>query len=498
MNALRQDVKLALRMLVKSPGFAAVAVATLALGIGSNTAIFSIVRGVLLRDLPYRDPHRLVVVWEDLLREGNHRFSVAAPNFEDLRARSRSFEGLAAQFGVMYTLSPAGETPEAILSARVTGNYFPLLGARPALGRTLLPSDEIGGKARKVAVLGYALWKRRFGGDPSVVGRTVQLSDVPHEVVGVMAPAFEAPSELKAPNRMAEIWTPMELPPAWNARGIAVFQVLGRLKPGVSANAANAEIGSVARALRREYPQTNENVGLHLIPLSQQLFGDVRPALLVLWGAVGLVLLAVCVNIAHLLLARAGARRREIAIRVALGATRARIVREILVEGCVLAAAGGLLAWVLVLATGSVLLAAAPVQLPRLGEVRPDALVLGFAFLATVLSGLGAALLPALRASAQDPESALRGAEGGGPRAGRLRGALVVSQLALALMLFAGASLLVSTFERLRRFDIGFDPGNVATARMGLPRSRYGEPSRQVAFYRALFDRLEGQPGIVA
>jgi putative ABC transport system permease protein len=499
MTTLLQDLRYSARMLGRSPGFTAVAILTLALGIGANTAIFSVVHGVLLRDLPYRDAPRLVVVWEDLIREGNHRFSVAAPNFEDLSVRSRSFQGLAAQLGAMYSLASAGETPEAVYGARVSGNFFSVLGARPALGRGILPADAERGKAKHVAVLGYALWKRRFGADAGILGRFVRFSDVPHEIVGVMRPDFDPPSQLKAPNQAAEIWTPMDLPPAWNARGIAALQVIGRLRPGISVEKANAEIEGIARALAREYPVTNANIGMHVVPLSRQLLGDVRPALLVLSGAVGFVFIAVCANIAHLLLARAVARRREIAIRVALGASRRRIAAAFLAEGLLLAAAGGTLGWLLVLATRSALIAAAPPNVPRLSQVRPDLAVLAFAFLATLAAGLACALLPAFRAAASDPDSALRDEPtGSGRSAGRLRAILVVSQIALALMLFAGAALLVRTFERLRSFDIGFSAENVITARMGLPRLRYDTPERQLAFFQELFRRLGAEPGIVA
>jgi putative ABC transport system permease protein len=499
MSTLIRDFRYALRTLAKSPGFAAVTVGTLALGIGANTAIFSVVRGVLLRELPYRDARRIVVVWEDLIREGNHRFSVAAPNFEDLRARSRSFEGLAAQLGTGYNLAGAGENPEAVFGAQVTGNFFGVLGARPSLGRGILPADAGNGKPGRVAVLGDALWKRAFGADAGILGRVVRLSDVPFEVVGIMPPDFDAPSQLKAPNRAAEIWTPLDLPPGWNARGVAVLQVFGRLRPGVSVETADAEVGTIARALAAEYPITNGNIGMHAVPLSRQLFGDVRPALLVLSGAVGFVLVVVCANIAHLLLLRAGSRRRETAIRVALGASRRRIVAGVLAEGLVLAVAGGTLAWFLVLATRSALLAAAPPNIPRLTQVRPDAAVFAFAFLATLLCGLASALLPALRASAADPESALREERAASGRsAGRLRAVLVVSQIALALLLFSGAALLVRTFERLRRFDIGFSAANVITARLNLPRSRYDTPERQVAFFQDLFRGLETRPGIVS
>jgi putative ABC transport system permease protein len=498
MSFLR-DLRFAARSLSRTPGFAAVAVATLALGIGANTAIFTVVRAVLLKPLPYRDAERLVVVWEDLIREGNHRFSVAAPNFDDLRRRSRSFEGLAAQLGTGFALTGSGETPEAVLGARVTGNFFSVLGAKASLGRTVVAADETSGKVRNVAVLGHALWRRRFGEARDVVGRTIRLSDVSYEVVGVMPPDFEATSQLKAPTRLSEIWVPLEVPPRWNDRGVAVLQVIGRVRPGVATEAADAEVQSIARTLAREYPATNQNVGMHAVPLPRQIVGDVRPALLVLSGAVGFVLLVACANIAHLLLVRSGSRRRETAIRAALGASRGRIVSAFLAEGLVLAAAGGAVAWLLVSATVSLLVAAAPPDIPRLAEVRPDLPVLGFAFAAAAVAGLASAIIPALRAAREDPEPALRG-EGvaSSPSSGRLRAALVVSQIAIALVLFSGAALLVRTFESLRRFDLGFDPKGVVTARLAIPRSRYDTPEKTSAFYDELFRRLEASPGVSA
>ncbi|MEO8189207.1 MAG: ABC transporter permease [Acidobacteriota bacterium] len=499
MRAFLQDLRYAARTLRRSPGFAAVAIATLALGIGANTAIFSVVRGVLLRPLPYRDADRLVVVWEDLLREGNHPFSVDAPNFVDLKARCRSFSDAAAQMGAGQSLTGGGAAPEALYGARVTGNFFPLLGARPALGRTILPADQQDGRGRTVAVLGHGLWKRRFGASADIIGRTIQLDDVAYTVVGVMPEGFDSPAQWKAPNRAADVWTPLDLPRAWNSRGVAVLQVVARLAPGASLASANAEVAAFARSLGREYPKTNENIGLHAVPLKRQLFGNVGAALWIVSGAVGLVLLVACANIAHLLLVRASSRTREVAIRLALGATRARIISTLLAEGFLLAAAGAALAWAAVSVTTSALVAAAPAEIPRLAEVRPDGSVLVFALAIALFAGLASALLPAIRGSRIAPEPSLRG-EGvaSGRASGRLRAALVVSQVALALLLFSGAALLVRTFEHLRRFDIGFDAARVLTARLPLPKSLYETDQQKLAFFDQLFERLEATPGVAA
>jgi putative ABC transport system permease protein len=386
-----------------------------------------------------------------------------------------------------------------VLGARVTGNFFTVLGAKASLGRTVLPSDEAAGKAKKVAVIGHALWERRFAGSRDLVGKTIRLSDVPYEVVGVMPPDFEMTSQLKAPTRLSEVWVPLEIPPRWNDRGVAVLQVVGRVKPGASVESADAEVRSIAATLAREYPATNANVSMHAVPLPVQTVGDVRPALLILSGAVGFVLVVACANIAHLLLVRSGSRRRETAIRAALGASRWRIISAFLAEGLVLAAAGGALAWFLVTATISLLVAAAPPDVPRLAGVRPDSGVLLFALAAAAVAGIASAILPAFKAAAEDPEPSLRG-EGvaSAPSSGRLRAALVVSQIAFALVLFSGAALLVRTFESLRRFDLGFDPDGVVTARLAIPGARYDTREKASAFYDELLRRVEASPGVAS
>jgi putative ABC transport system permease protein len=491
-----QDLKHAYRSLTRTPAFTAVALATLALGIGANTAIFSVVRGVLLRPLPYRDPGRLVVVWEDLIREENHKFSVAEPNYTDLASRASSFQGFAAQIGRGFALTGAG-APEALIGDQVTGNFFALLGAPPALGRVIQPADEK--ENRRVAVVSHGLWKRRFGGATDLVGRTILLGGDPHVVIGVMPSSFESPAQWKAPQRAAEIWTPLDLPKAWKDRGVAVLQVVGRLRPEVSLARADEEVRAIGAQLARDYPDTNANVGMHAVPLAAQLFGDVRPALLVLAGAAGFVLLVACANLAHLFLARSIARRREMAIRVALGAGRARLIRPLLAEGLLLSVASAALAFLAVSATTETLVRSAPPEIPRLAGIAADLPVLAFAFAAALAAGLAASLLPALRAASADPEKALRSESVASARAsGRFRAGLVVSQVALALVLFAGAGLLIRTFERLRRFDLGFRSEGVVTARMGLPAARYDSAKKRLAFFDELFRRLESAPGIAA
>ncbi|HEY6148584.1 MAG TPA: ABC transporter permease, partial [Thermoanaerobaculia bacterium] len=428
--------------------------------------------------------------------EENHKFSVAQPNFADLASRASGFEGFAAQIGRVFALTGAG-APESLTGDQVTGNFFEVLGARPALGRAIQPADEK--DVRRVAVISDGLWKRRFGADPDIVGRSIVLGGDPHVVVGVMPPGFESPAQWKAPYRSADIWTPLDLPKAWRDRGVAVLQVIGRVKPGLSLARADEEVRGIGRRLAVEYPDTNGNVGMHAVPLAAQLFGDVRPALLVLAGAAGFVLLVACANVAHLFLARSLARRREMAIRVALGAGRARLVRPLVAEGLLLACASAALAFAAVSATTEALVGSAPSEIPRLSGITADMPVFAFAFAAAIAAGLAASLLPALRAASADPERALRSESVASARASsRFRAGLVVSQVSLALVLFAGAGLLVRTFERLRHFDLGFRPEGVVTARVGLPAARYDSSAARLAFFERLFGRLESSPGIAA
>ncbi len=495
MTTLLQDLRFAHRTLVKSPGFAAAAVITLALGIGANTAVFSVVHAVLLRPLPFRDPDRLVVIWEDLFREGNHRFSVAAPNFEDLRAQPGAFETLAAQIPRGANLTGGGD-PEPSRGVGVTGNYFSALGRRAALGRTLVAEDD--SQRRKVVVLSDALWRRRFGADPSAVGRLLHLDGEPFTIIGVMPKDFAAPSHFKAPQDPAEFWIPLDLQPAWNNRATAVLQLIGRLKPGMTLATARDEVGRLARRLAADHPETNAGVRFAVVPIAEQIVGAAAPALRLLVGAVALLLLIACANLSSLLLARAFTRRREIAIRMALGAGRSRLFTQLLTESLLLGLMAGAVALLLFMWGADALRGLAPSSVPRLDGVGLDMWVAVFAAAASLVAGLGFGFAPALEAARLDIRSAMAGARAA--RIGRtdLRGGLVVGQMALALVLLIGAGLMLQAVRRLSAFDMGFRSEGVLSLRIGLPSEKYSTPESRLDFFNDFFGRLERLSGVVA
>jgi predicted permease len=488
MDILRQDLAYALRRLAHAPGFNFVAVATLALGIGANSAIFSVIDAVLLRPLPFPEPDRLVMVSQTW--EGEP--SVYSPqNFLDLAATARSFESLAAFTGGGITLTGRG-APARIEGSAVSASFFDVLRARPVRGRGFLPEENEPGR-NKVVVLSHALWRSRFGGDPALVGQTVDLNRQPHVVVGIAPPDFSYPEG-------NELWTPLEYDGVFrsHSRGAWYLTVIGRLKPGVTVEGARGEVETVAARLARQYPDQNEGVGATVRSLHQALVGPSRMALLVLLGAVGLVLLIACVNVANLLLARAAARETELALRAALGAGRRRLVRQLLTESLVLAVLGGVAGVLLASASLGPLLALQPEGVPRLAEVRIDRSVMAFAAALSVLTGLLFGLFPAWHATATSTAQTLREGSRGllaGPDQ-RLRGGLVVAQIALAMTLLAGAGLLLRSFDRLRRVDPGFRADSALTFRLSLPESAYELEGRRTAFFQDLLARLEALPGV--
>ena len=492
LDALRQDVRYGLRTLRRSPGFTAAALTTLALGIGGNTAIFSIVDAVLLRPLPYADPERLVVAGD---RNADGTLSgVGLATITDWRDRSGSFEQLAMLRLWMPTLIAGGEA-EQLAAARVSWNYFGVLGVRPALGRDFTAADDQEDGWR-VALLGDALWRRRFGADPSVVGRTITLNDQTFRVVGVLPPSFEPLDAQRYFNTAAEVWAPMGNDQAGCRLRCRPILGIGRLKAGVDAEGATAELNGVRDQLRREHPADYAAGAVSVAPMHEALTGRVRTALLVLLAAVAVVLLIACANVANLLLARAVARRRELSLRAALGADRARIFRQLLTEGLLLGiggAAGGVL---LAIAAMRSLVAMAPVTLLRLEHVSVDGRVLLFTVAATLVTSALFGILPAWSAGADDARRALatgaRGTSGGS----RARALLVVADLALALVLLAAAGLMIRTVVSLTRVHPGFDADRILSLQVALTGGQFRDERSLVAYQHVAIERLRALPGV--
>jgi putative ABC transport system permease protein len=485
-------------MMAKRPGFTLVAVVTLGLSIGINTAVFSVVYAALVRPLPFAEPERLFMAAAENKRGGAAEVRGVAPaDFVDWREQSRAFEGLAAYTGGGLTLDSAG-TPELVAGVRVSEDFFRVLGVGPARGR-VLDAEEFGGSASRAVVLSHRLWQRRFGGDPAVVGRQLTLvGGGSATVVGVMPEQFRFPS-------YAEVWT--SLPRDSREllqRTSRYFSVVGRVRDGMSAAQAQEELGGVAARLAETYPQSNAEWGVRLIPLRETLVGgQARTALLVLFGAVGFVLLIACANVTNLLLARSTARHKEVAIRAALGATRWRVLRQLLSESVLLTLAGGALGVVLALWGVDALLALVPEDLrfARLDEARVDGGVLAFTAGVSLLTGLLVGLLPGLKISKPDLNLALKETSRGSTSEGRLRrarGLLVVAEVAVTLVLLVGAGLLLRSFISLQQTELGFEAGNLLTLTVAAPQQLYGQTPRRVAYFRQMQERLAALPGVRA
>ena len=495
-----QDLRYAMRMLAKKPGFTLIAVITLALGIGANTAIFSVVNAVLLNPMPYREPDRLIQFWETNPLKSWTQAPIAPANLFDWQQQNQSFEEIAAYMGSDKSgpgiaglhLTGDGE-PERVKALYVTGNVFSVLGVDTMLGRTLREDETWQGK-HTVVVLSHALWQRRFGGDPGVIGQNISLNGRSREVVGVMAADFCFPS------KEIELWVPM----GWNQQQIAqlrrphFLRAVGRLKPGVTTEQARAEITAIAGRLEEQYPETNTQMGVGLGPLKDWIVGDTKLPLMVFLVAVGFVLLIACANVANLLLARAATRNREVAIRTALGARRSRIVRQLLTESFMLALVGGGLGVLLALWSKDLLVAFSPGDIPRLEEARLDAKVLGFTIGLTLLTTFLFGLAPALQASKPDLVSTLKeGGQKGGSQGGRVRSVLVVAEVALALVLVIGAGLMIRSFLRLQQVDPGFNANNLLMLSVGLPGAKYPEDSQAITFFEQAEQRLKALPGVL-
>jgi putative ABC transport system permease protein len=492
MDTLRRDILYSLRALVRNPGFSLMALATLALGIGANTAIFSVVKGVLLEPLPYREPARLVELYEKRPRQGRVRNVVSAPDFVDWKKQATVFEDMAALSGAAFTLQ--GENgAELIRASSVSVNFLRMLGITPRYGRDFLPEEEMPGKNR-VVILGHSLWSRRFGADPKIVGQKILLTGEPFIVVGVLADITNVI------RNQSEIWRPLTLN-AEIPRSAHFLDVFARLKPGVTLARARAEMDTVAARLEQQYANENSGHGVNVFTLDEEVIGDVRPALFILLAAVGLVLLIACANVANLYLARTAERRREISIRTALGAGTGRLVRQLLTEGLLVSLLGGaagvgLAAWGV-----RALVAANPGNLPRLRDIRIDGEVLFFTLAISLFTGLLLALAPALYSSRIGLGEALKeGGRGGNESRGRsrVRSLLVVSEIALALMLAIGAGLMLASFDRLSGIHPGFDAANVLTIDVALSGPKYSKGPARAAFFNEYLESLRPLPGVVA
>lgn len=506
MESIWQDLRLALRTMVRQPGFSAVALLTLALGIGANVAIFSVVDAVLLEPLPYAEPERLVMAWNS--RPDQERATVAPADFLDWREQTTRFEGLAAFAGVQFNMAGEG-APELVRGASVSRGFFEVLGVQPLLGHTF----GMGEPSARQVVLGHGLWVQRFGGDRNILGREVRLNGTAYEVVGVMPPSFDWPAVTPMNADAAQgprLWVPAvhrDVPQlgsnaaqdtsTW--RDGSYLRVVGRLRPGVTREQASEELAAIARRLEEAFPDTHARLGVRLVPLREQFVGNVRPLLWVMLGAVGFVLAIACTNVASLFLARAVSRRREFAVRAALGAGRGRLVRQVLTESLVLGAVAGVLGVLLAAWGVDGLVALSPANLPRLGAVEVDGRVLAFAACISLLTGVFFGLLPALQVSGVRLAGVLK--QGGGAvtaGAGRLRGGLVAAEVALAVVLLIGAGLLLRSFLELHAVEPGFRPEGVLTWRVSLSPTEYVGDERKAAFFSQLLEQVRALPGVTS
>ncbi|HZR78233.1 MAG TPA: ABC transporter permease, partial [Chthoniobacterales bacterium] len=501
-----QNLRYALRVLVKQPLFSAIVIFTFALGIGANTAVFSVLNAVLLRPLPFHEPENLVAIGEfdtrDKADPGTEIESISYLDYVDFREQTRVFEQVAVYTNQSVSTLTDGNEATHVQAESVSANLFTLLGVQPMLGRTFLPNEDDPGN--HVAILSNDLWQRRFGGDRAIIGKNVTLDGKTFQVVGVMPPRFTYPLRFSSP---PELWIPMSIlretpkdgsPPMTEQRDNDFFQCIARLRPGVSLQQAQANLNTLTANWRRQYPDSKSQTGVKIISELSSMVGSTHAALLMLCAMAGCVLLVACVNVANLLLARALSRNREISIRAALGAGRGHILRQLLVESILLGSVGGF-AGLLIAIWGIDSFKAFLPNVPRIDEISPDPRVLGFTALVSVGVGIVAGLLPALRVSHPNLATSLnespRGSSEGGA-GGRTRAALVVVEIVLALVLLASAGLLVESFVRLQRVPAGFDTSNVMTARIALPESSYPKPEDATAFVKKLLERVSTLPGV--
>jgi putative ABC transport system permease protein len=497
MQSFWQDLRYGARMLLKKPGFTLIAVITLALGIGANTAIFSAVNAVLLRPLPYERPERLMALYTAEPALGYPRTGLSEAEFVRLRQENQSFAEIAGWYWFGKTTLRGVSEPENVTALFCTANFFRTLGVKVAVGRDFNAEEELAGK-NNVAVLSHAFWQRKFAGDPAVIGRTMDLDGAGVTVIGVAPASFKAPVELQADTRV-DIWRGFDMRPSSPRRGAQFISVIGRLRANVTAAAAQAEHHANTRRIQSDNPQwyPADILGF-LIPLERAVAGDVRLALLVLLGAVGVVLLIACVNVANLLLVRGEDRQKEIAVRAALGASRGRILRQLLIESLLLATLGGGLGLLLAFWGMDAMLAISPENIPRLDETSLDLRVTGFATLASLLTAALFGLAPALRALKFDLHTTLKeGARGGASNSrSRLRRSLVVLETALAVVLLIAAGLLIRSVRELQRSDMGFRPDHLLTMRLTPPASAYRDNQQVTGLYERLLARINALPGV--
>ena len=491
---LAQDLRYGLRTLLKSPAFTIVALSALALGIGANSAIFSVVNAVLLRPLPFKNPEQLVMVWENATHLGFPKNTPSPPNFLDWQRQNTVFAGMAAMVERSFNLTGVGE-PERLDGRRVSANLFDVLGVPPLIGRTFVPDDDRPGT--HVVLLSYSLWQRRFGSDRSIIGRAVTLNGESYTVIGVMPRGMHLPGY---GNWNDELWVPVAFTnEETTQRGSHFLDVIARIKPGITAKQAQAEMETIAARLAKEYPRYNTQIGATVTPLHEEIVGDIKPALLVLLGAVGFVLLIACANVANLLLARAAVREKEIALRIALGASRSRLTRQFLTESVLLALLGGGFGLLLALSGIRVLKTFIPATISQTQTINIDAKVVVFTALIALLTGIVFGLAPATHALHSNLNDSLK--EGGrdsagGSKGNRIRNLLVIGEVAVSFILLIGAGLLINSFLHLRNLDPGFSADHLLTMRVDLSELKYPDGERRSAFFDEVLRRIRALPGV--
>src|SRR4051794_19201058 len=491
MNTLLHDIRYGVRMLLKHKGFTAVAVIALALGIGANTAIFSLVNGVLLHPLPFPDAERIIYIEGKNPAAGVTESNISFLDFTDWSQQTDLFASTAAYWTGTVNFGADGAEPERVPRAGVTNGFFAVLGVQPVLGRTFVPEDDTGWP-QSVAIISHGLWKRRFGSDPDIVGKQVQMSARSLTIIGVMPSGFEYPEQ-------TQVWVTTAVNLSLEPRDNRVWSAIARLNRGIDLKQAQTRLSAINAQLAKQFPETNKGWDVFLSPLQERLVREVKPSLIALLGAVGLVLLIACANVANLLLARGAARQKEIAIRAAMGASRGRVIRQMLTESILLSAIGGIAGLLLSIWLTDVLVSIVPEGAPRMDQVGIDYRVLAFAFGVSALTGILFGLVPALQASKLNVSSSLKegGRTGEGHRRTSARSLLLIGEVALSLMLLVGAGLLIRSFVRLQEVRPGFNPHNVLMACLALPGAKYKEEQRP-EFFRQLVERLEALPGVQA